>query len=80
VIYYYATQVGIKPPTFIVFVNYPAGVHFSYLRYIENNLRRAFGFNGIPIRIFAKRRREEKIQKSETIRKARGARKGLKEK
>lgn len=78
--YYYATQVGIKPPTFIVFVNYPAGVHFSYIRYIENNLRRAFGFNGIPIRIYAKRRREEKIQKSETIRRVREARRGLKEK
>lgn len=57
--YYYATQVGIKPPTFIVFVNFPAGVHFSYLRYIENNMRAAFGFRGTPIRIFAKSRHEE---------------------
>ena len=57
--YYYATQVGIQPPTFVVFVNYPAGVHFSYLRYIENNLRQAFGFHGTPVRIFAKSRREE---------------------
>ena len=57
--YYYITQGGIKPPTFIVFVNYPAGVHFSYLRYIENNLRDAFGFEGTPIRIFPKSRREE---------------------
>jgi GTP-binding protein len=57
--YYYATQVGIKPPTFVMFVNYPAGVHFSYLRYIENNLRQAFGFHGTPVRIFAKSRREE---------------------
>jgi GTP-binding protein len=37
--YYYVTQVAVKPPTFVVFVNYPDGVHFSYLRYIENNLR-----------------------------------------
>ncbi len=58
--YYYITQGGIKPPTFIVFVNYPAGVHFSYLRYIENNLRDAFGFEGTPVRIFAKSRREER--------------------
>jgi GTPase len=58
--YYYVTQVGIKPPTFIVFVNYPEGVHFSYLRYIENKLREAFGFTGTPLRIFAKRRREER--------------------
>jgi GTP-binding protein len=59
--YYYITQVRIKPPTFVVFVNYPEGVHFSYLRYIENNLRQAFGFRGTPIRIFAKRRRPEDL-------------------
>lgn len=70
--YFYTTQVGIKPPTFIVFVNYPDGVHFSYIRYIENNLRRAFGFSGTPIRIFAKRRREEKAQKGEISRRGRG--------
>jgi GTP-binding protein len=57
--YYYITQVGIKPPTFVVFVNYPEGVHFSYLRYIENNLRESFGFHGTPVRIFSKRRRPE---------------------
>ena len=57
--YFYITQVGIKPPTFVVFVNYPDGVHFSYIRYIENGLRNAFGFNGSPVRIFAKTRREE---------------------
>jgi GTP-binding protein len=56
--YYYITQVAIKPPTFVVFVNYPEGVHFSYIRYIENNLREAFGFRGTPLRIYAKRRRE----------------------
>jgi GTP-binding protein len=56
--YYYITQAGTKPPTFITFVNYPDGVHFSYLRYIENNLRESFGFAGTPVRIFAKRRRE----------------------
>jgi GTPase len=57
--YFYGTQVGVKPPTFVVFVNYPAGVHFSYIRYIENHLRQAFGFHGTPVRIYAKRRREE---------------------
>jgi GTP-binding protein len=57
--YYYITQVGIKPPTFIVFVNYPEGIHFSYLRYIENSLREAFGFRGSPVRIYAKRRRDQ---------------------
>jgi len=58
--YYYITQGGVKPPTFIVFTNYPQGVHFSYIRYIENNLRRAFGFHGTPLRIFSKNRREER--------------------
>ncbi len=58
--YYYLTQVGIKPPTFIAFVNYPDGVHFSYLRYIENKLREAFGFSGTPVRLYTKRRREER--------------------
>ncbi len=65
--YFYITQVAIKPPTFVVFVNYPDGVHFSYLRFIENNLREAFGFRGTPVRIFPKRRREEaavKLRKS----------------
>lgn len=57
--YYYITQVGVRPPTFVVFVNYPEGVHFSYIRYIENNLREAFGFRGTPVRIYAKRRREQ---------------------
>jgi GTPase len=64
--YYYATQVGIKPPTFVLFVNYPDGVHFSYIRYIENNLRDAFGFHGSPIRIYAKRRREEQTAEERT--------------
>jgi len=61
--YYYITQVGIKPPTFIVFANYPLGVHFSYIRYIENGLRQSFGFFGTPVRVFAKRRREEQHRK-----------------
>lgn len=56
---YYVTQVGTEPPTFVVFVNEPKGVHFSYLRYLENGLREAFGFQGTPVRIFAKRRRKE---------------------
>jgi GTP-binding protein len=67
--YYYITQGGIRPPTFIVFVNFPAGVHFSYLRYIENNLREAFGFSGTPLRIFAKSRREDRPSDKRTSRK-----------
>ncbi len=67
--YYYMTQVGNCPPTFIAFVNYPDGVHFSYLRYIENNLRESFGFAGTPVRIYVKRRREERAAKKQAVRK-----------
>lgn len=60
--YYYITQVTTRPPTFVVFVNEPAGVHFSYLRYIENVLREEFGFRGTPVRIFARRRRHDEAE------------------
>ncbi|KGX92174.1 GTP-binding protein Der [Pontibacillus halophilus JSM 076056 = DSM 19796] len=53
---YYATQVGVKPPTFVVFVNDPELMHFSFQRFLENRLREAFGFEGTPIRIYARRR------------------------
>lgn len=53
---FYATQVGIKPPTIVFFVNEPALMHFSYLRYLENNLREAFGFNGTPLRLLTRAR------------------------
>ena len=48
---YYATQAGIRPPTFVFFVNDPKLVHFSYQRYLENQLRAAFGFDGTGIRL-----------------------------
>lgn len=54
---YYATQVAIKPPTFVVFVNNPELLHFSYERFLENKLRAAFGFEGTPIRIIARSRK-----------------------
>ncbi|MGI6174268.1 MAG: ribosome biogenesis GTPase Der [Christensenellales bacterium] len=47
---YYATQQGIKPPTFVFFVNDQKLLHFSYERYLENQIRKAFGFEGTPIR------------------------------
>jgi len=56
---YYATQVKTGPPTFVLFVNDVELMHFSYLRYLENTLRQAFGFEGSPIR-FVLRRREGK--------------------
>ncbi|MEW6621593.1 MAG: ribosome biogenesis GTPase Der [Bacillota bacterium] len=52
----YATQTGIKPPTFKLFVNNPELFHFSYQRYIENQLRKTFGFEGNPIRLIIQRR------------------------
>ena len=48
---YYMTQVGVKPPSFVIFCNDARLFHFSYQRYIENQLRSVFGFNGTPIRL-----------------------------
>lgn len=56
----YATQAGVKPPTFILFVNDPELMHFSYKRHLENQLRRHFGFEGSPIRMVIRQRDEEK--------------------
>ncbi|MDO8692380.1 MAG: ribosome biogenesis GTPase Der [Dehalococcoidia bacterium] len=54
---HYATQAEVNPPTFVFFVNDRELVHFSYQRYLENQLRRAFGFTGTPIRMVFKERR-----------------------
>jgi GTP-binding protein len=54
---YYATQVAVGPPTFVVFVNDPELLHFSYERFLENRIRDAFGFEGTPIKIFARERK-----------------------
>lgn len=53
---YYATQVAIKPPTFVVFVNHPEIMHFSYERFLRNRLRESFGFEGTPIRLITRAR------------------------
>ena len=53
---YYATQVAIKPPTFVIFVNDPELMHFSYERFLENQIREAFDFEGTPIHIIERRR------------------------
>ncbi|WP_342406479.1 ribosome biogenesis GTPase Der [Brevibacillus sp. FSL K6-2834] len=52
----YATQATVKPPTFILFVNDPELMHFSYERYIENKIREAFVFEGTPIRIWTRKK------------------------
>ena len=58
--FYYATQVGIKPPTFVIFTNQPEGIHFSYERYLSNRFREAFGFEGTPIRLIFRGRERKK--------------------
>ncbi len=50
----YATQVRTAPPSFVFFANHPEMVHFSYLRYLENVMRKNFGFEGTPIRLFVR--------------------------
>jgi len=57
---YYVTQASVKPPTFIVFVNEKKLAHFSYIRYIENQLRKTFGFEGTPIRFIIREKEKEK--------------------
>lgn len=57
---YYITQVSIKPPTFILFVNNPELLHFSYRRYIENQIRQNFGFKGTPIHFIVRNRDNNK--------------------
>jgi GTP-binding protein len=54
--YYYATQVSVRPPTFIVFVSRPDKIHFSYRRYFINQLRAQFGFDQTPIRVYFRKR------------------------
>ncbi len=54
---YYITQVSVKPPTFVIFVNDKALMHFSYTRYLENKIREAFGFRGTPLRFFIRERK-----------------------
>jgi GTP-binding protein len=54
----YVTQVAVKPPTIVVFVNDPSLMHFSYERYLENKIRAAFNFEGTPIRLFTRRKSE----------------------
>lgn len=55
----YATQVAVKPPTIVLFVNDPSIMHFSYERYLENKIRDAFGFKGTPIRLYSRRKSQD---------------------
>ena len=55
---YYMTQIGVKPPTFVIFVNNQELMHYSYKRYLENCIRKAFGFEGTPIKFIIRERNE----------------------
>ena len=57
---FYTTQVGVKPPTFVIFVNDKKLLHFSYVRYLENRIREAFGFKGTALKFIARERKEDK--------------------
>jgi len=56
----YITQVSTGPPTFLIYTNHPEGIHFSYERYLVNQMREAFGFQGVPIRLGYRRKGKEK--------------------
>jgi len=58
--FYYMTQVGVNPPEFVVFVNYPDAVHFSYQRFLFNMVREYFGFEGVPMKMHFRGRNENK--------------------
>lgn len=57
---FYMTQISVKPPTFVVFVNDKKLMHYSYTRYIENQICNAFGFRGTPLRFIIRERKEDK--------------------
>ncbi|MGL5260278.1 MAG: ribosome biogenesis GTPase Der [Lachnospiraceae bacterium] len=57
---YYITQAAVKPPTFVIFVNDKELMHFSYTRYIENQIRSAFGFSGTPLKFIIRERKDNK--------------------
>ena len=56
---YYITQVAVKPPTFVIFVNDKELMHFSYTRYLENKIREAFGFRGTSLKFFVRERKDK---------------------
>ena len=58
---YYMTQVAVKPPTFVLFVNDKELMHFSYTRYIENQIRKTFGFQGTPLRFLVREKSRKEI-------------------
>ncbi|RDB35256.1 ribosome biogenesis GTPase Der [Spirobacillus cienkowskii] len=73
--FFYATQVGVNPPRFIIFCSHPKDLHFSYKRYVENSFREAFGYKDIPVSIiFRERTRSPLDENGERNKKSTGAR------
>ena len=72
--FFYVTQASIEPPTFVLFANEAANVHFSYKRYLENRIREAFGFNGTPIRLIIRERSRESFERRPPRRRGRPGR------
>jgi GTP-binding protein len=65
---FYGTQAGVAPPTFVFFANEAAAIHFSYRRYLENQLREAFGFDGTPIRLVFRDRESARLPRRRSTR------------
>ena len=60
---YYATQSSVRPPTFVVSTNQPGDIGAAYLRFLTNQLRKAYGFEGSPLRIVLRARRKKQLQR-----------------
>jgi GTP-binding protein len=56
----YITQVSVAPPTFLIYTNIPEGIHFSYHRYLINQMRAVFSFEGVPIRLYYRKKRKDR--------------------
>ena len=72
---YYVTQAEVAPPTFVAMTNAPDSIHFSYRRFVVNQLRKQFGFEGVPVRVHYKARRrrgEPKADAESRVPKSRG--------
>ena len=73
---FYATQAAVAPPTFVFFASNASAVHFSYRRYLENQLRETFGFDGTPIRLVFRDRASVKLPRRRRSKAAAGSKGG----
>jgi GTP-binding protein len=73
---FYGTQAGVAPPTFVIFARDAGSVHFSYRRYLENQLREAYGFDGTPVRLVFRERSSVELARRRRGRAAAGASRG----